>query len=219
MEANPNPVCNGLSNSALGAYNASINGGGIGANARITIAKRMDFGLHALEGRGIGRYGTAGLPDATVNPDGTLAPLRSYQGLATLEFHTPRFDIYLNGGEEYVKNRFATDPLSGKVVGYGAPTQATTGCYTETPPGSAGGFGFGGLSSCSADTQSIIEGTVGFWIKVHNGPHGRLQFGPQYSYVSRNAWAGTFQTSPDLITTAPHGIDNMFMTSFRYYLP
>ncbi|MFZ3340004.1 MAG: hypothetical protein WA213_03915 [Terriglobales bacterium] len=219
VEANPDPICGGVTGTAAGAYNASVNGGGIGANARFTIAKHFDFGLHALEGKGVGRYGTGGLPDATVNPDGTLAPLRSYQGLATLEFHYPRFDIYMNGGEEYVKNRWTVDPISGKVVGYGAPSQTTAGCYSETAPGSGSGFGFGGLANCSADTQSLIEGSFGFWIKLHQGPKGRLQFGPQYSYVARNAWAGTFATSPTVITSAPHGIDNLFLTSFRYYLP
>ncbi len=220
VEATGNPVCNGVyGTNPAGAYNASVNGGGFGANGRVTIAKHLDFGLHAIEGRGIGRYGTGGLPDSTVNPDGTLALLRSYQGLATLELHYPRFDIYLNGGEEYAKKRFATDPISGKEVGYGVPTLATSGCYTETVPGSGSGFGFGGLGSCSVDTKSLIEGTFGFWIKVHQGPHGRLQFGPQYSYVARNAWDGTFATSPSTVYSAPHGIDNMFLTSFRYYLP
>ena len=221
VETNPNPICNGNTSVALGAYNSSTNAGGFGANARVTVAKHFDFGLHALTGRGIGRYGTGGLPDSTVNPDGTLAPLRNYQGLATLEVHMPRFDFYLNGGEEYVKRRYLVDPLStsGAVVGYGAPTNSTSGCYKETPPSAGHGFSFGSLSGCSADTQSLIEGTMGFWIKVHSGPHGRLQFGPQYSYVSRNAWTGTFAKSPTVLFSSPHGIDNMFLTSFRYYLP
>ncbi len=214
-----NPVCTGLTNPAALAYNASVNGGGLGANGRVTIAKHLDFGLHALEGRGIGRYGTGGLPDATANPDGTLAPLRSYQGLATLELHMPRFDFYMNGGEEWVNRRYAADPFQGgKLVGYGAPTQNVSGCYTETAPGS-GGYAFGSLANCTADTQNLIEGTVGFWIRVHQGPHGRLQFGPQYSYVSRDAWAGTFAAGPPAVYASPHGIDNMFLTSFRYYLP
>jgi hypothetical protein len=73
---------------ATGAYNASKNGGGLGANARVSaFNKHMDFGVHALYGNGIGRYSASGLPDATVNADGTLAPLRTYQGLATIEFH------------------------------------------------------------------------------------------------------------------------------------
>jgi hypothetical protein len=215
-------LCGTSAASVTGAYNDSKNGAGVGANARVTLFKQLDFGLHALAGNGVGRYGTSGLPDATVNPDGTLAPLRAYQGLATLEWHTPRIDVYLNGGEEYVERRWAIDPYNplapGTVVGYGSPLFKTSGCYKETVPSTGGtvGYDFGSLSGCNADTQNTIEGTFGFWIKLHSGPKGRLQFGPQYSYVARNAWAGSVSGTP---TGAPHGIDNMFMTSFRYYLP
>ncbi len=202
---------------AQGAYNFSRNAGGVGGNARFTIAKHVDFGLHALYGRGVGRYGSSGLPDATVNPDGTLSPLRSYQGLATLEYHTPKIDIYLNGGEEYVGRHSQIDPVSGNTVGYGDPTFADSGCYTETAPGSGNGFGFGGLSKCTADTQRVIEGTFGFWYRLYNGPKGKLQIGPQYSYITRGAWTGTGATTGTFV--APHGIDNMVFTSFRYYLP
>jgi hypothetical protein len=38
-----------------------------------------------------------------------------------------------------------------------------------------------------------------------------VQFGAQYSYVTRNAWSG--------VGGEPHGIDGMVFTSFRYYLP
>jgi hypothetical protein len=58
---------------------------------------------------------------------------------------------------------------------------------------------------------------MGVWYKVYNGPKGRMQFGPQYSYISRNAWAGAGQTTGTSLS--PHGIDNVFYTSFRYYLP
>jgi len=203
-------LCSGGVSSTQSAYNSSRNGGGVGANARVTLFKQIDFGLHGLMGNGVGRYGSAGLPDATVNADGTLALLRSYQGLATLEWHTPRIDVYMNGGEEYIGRRWQTDMVSNKPVGYGSPLFNTSGCYAETFPGS-NGFAFGGLSNCNADTQSVIEGTFGFWIKVYNGSRGRLQFGPQYSYVSSNAWASE--------SGSPHGIDNMVFTSFRYYLP
>lgn len=224
---NPDPSlivpCTGLSTAAL-AFNSSKNGGGVGANARVTIAKKVDFGLHALMGNGVGRYGTSSLQDATVNPDGSLALLRSYQGLATLEFHLPKFDIYLNGGEEYLNRRFATDPGAanlGKIVGYGAPTNNVSGCYTETAPGANNGFTFGALGGCTSDTKYVLEGTIGFWYRIYNGPKGRLQFGPQYSYLSRNAWTGTNGTDilGNPLFSKPHGIDNMVFTSFRYYLP
>jgi len=206
---------------AQGAYNSSRNGGGLGANARITIAKHLDFGLHALYGNGVGRYGSSGLPDATVNPDGTLALLRSYQGLATLEYHTPRFDIYLNGGEEYVGRHWQIDPNNAKApaVGYGSPLFVDSGCYSETAPGSGSRYGFGGLpaATCQPDTQRVIEGTFGFWLRLYNGPKGKLQLGPQYSYITRGTWTGTGATAGTFV--APHGIDNMVFTSFRYYLP
>ena len=87
----------------------------MGGNARVTIAKHVDFGLHALYGNGVGRYGASTLPDATANANGTLAPLRSYQGLATLEWHSPKLDVYLNGGEEYVGRHYQVDTAKTKL--------------------------------------------------------------------------------------------------------
>jgi hypothetical protein len=203
--------------SAAGAYNSSKEGGGLGLNGRFTAAHHVDLGLHFLYGNGIGRYASANLSDATVNPDGTLGLLRSYQGLATLEFHYPKIDVYFNGGEDYLGRRYSTDPISGKVVGYGAPTFNDSNCYSETVPGS-GGYAFGALT-CSGQTQRIIEGTFGFWIKPYNGPKGRIQIGPQYSYISRDAWVGSASAAGTGPFIAPHGIDNMLFTSFRYYLP
>jgi len=213
-------TCGGVTGaSASGAFNNSATGAGLGANARITIKKEVDLGLHFLGGNGIGRYGTAGLSDATVRPDGVLSLIRSYQALGTLEWHTPRLDIYMNGGGEYAGHDWTLN-AAGKPVGYGSPLFNNTGCYVETPPGtptggqfptSSAGFLPGGLANCTADTRNILEGTFGFWVKVYNGPKGRIQWGPQYSYVVRNTWAGMGAT--------PHGVDNMVFTSFRYYLP
>jgi hypothetical protein len=203
---------------AKGAFNSSKSGGGIGANARWSFAhKHVDFGLHGLGGSGVGRYGTAGLADTSVHPNGTLDLVRSLQGLSTLEFHYPKFDLYFNAGAEYAGRAADYDPITKKYVGYGAPQFNNTGCYTETGPGS-GGFLPGGLSNCTADTRVVIEGTAGIWFKLLDGSReklnwGRIQFGPQYSYVTRNAWHGA--GSPN----EPHGIDNMVFTSFRYYLP
>ncbi len=197
--------------SAAGAYNDSVWGGGIGANARWSMAhKRVDLGLHFLGGDGIGRYGTAGLADTAVRPDGTLALIRSYQALGTLELHTKRWDVYGNAGGEYAGRTWALNG-SGKPVGYGSQLFNNSGCDTEPLPGGSNGFTPGGLSNCNGDTRNIIEGSVGFWFKPYSGEKGRIQFGPQYSYVVRNTWTG--------IGGDPHAIENMFFTSFRYYLP
>jgi hypothetical protein len=196
--------------SAAGAFNDSRTGGGIGANIRGSLFnKHVDIGFHFLGGDGIGRYGTSGLPDATVRPDGTLALIHSYQSLGTLEWHSPRWDFYTNAGGEYA-SRTAYLNASAQGVGYGSPLFVNTGCDTETLPG-INGFTPGALTNCTADTRNIVEGTGGFWYRFYKGPKGTVQFGPQYSYVVRNTWSG--------VGGNPHGTENMVFTSFRYYLP
>ena len=209
-----------------GAFNDSRTGGGIGANGRVSIAKRVDIGLHFLGGDGVGRYGTAGLADATARPDGTLALIRSYQALGTLEFHaTPKLDIYFNVGGEYAGRATYN---SGK-EGYGSYARRDDGCSVETLPLAApgatvnttavlGSNGFipGALSNCDGDARNIIEGTAGFWYRFYSGPKGRFQFGGQYSYVVKNTWSGVNAAGEGV---GPHAIDNMVFTSFRYYLP
>jgi hypothetical protein len=201
--------------SAAGAFNDSRTGGGIGANARGSVFnKHVDVGVHFFGGNGIGRYGTGGLPDATVHPDGTLALIRNYQALGTLEWHSPKWDIYANAGGEY-DARTAYETASGKGVGYGSPLLNNTGCSAEVLPTGGAGFTPGSLANCTGDTRNIIEGTFGFWYRFYNGPKGRIQWGPQYSYVVRNTWSGTTAGN----SGQPHAVDNMFFTSFRYYLP
>jgi hypothetical protein len=58
---------------------------------------------------------------------------------------------------------------------------------------------------------------MGFWYRVYNGEKGRVQWGAQYSYITRNTWVGSSGTAG--VASQPHGIDNMLFTSFRYYLP
>jgi hypothetical protein len=200
------------------AYNPTTNGGGVGANARWSfINKRFDFGLHGFGGSGIGRYGSGGLPDASINGDGTLHLVKDLQGLATIEIHALNSDIYFNTGAEYAARTASFDPISGKVVGYGAPSFNNSGCYTETLPSNGTGFLPGSLSSCTADTRVLIEGTAGFWYRIYDGSkesvnRGRVQFGPQFSYVDRETWSGAGGLQP-------HGLDAMIFGSFRYYLP
>ncbi|MGO9085401.1 MAG: hypothetical protein ACLQBK_09260 [Candidatus Sulfotelmatobacter sp.] len=207
-------TCEGLTTaSALGAVNSSKSGGGIGANARWSFAsKRIDFGLHGFGGSGIGRYGSAGLADASVHANGTLDLIRNYQGLATLEWHGPKLDVYMNVGAEYNSRANDFDPISGKYVGYGSPNFNNTGCYAETIPQNGTGFLPGSLANCTADTRALTEGTIGFWYRFYNGPKGRVQWGPQFSYANRQAWSGVGGLEP-------HGLDAMVFTSFRYYLP
>ncbi len=207
--------------SSAGAYNNATWTGGVGGNARWSMfQKHIDLGLHALEGRGLGRYGTSTLSDVTIRPNGTVAPIQTAQGLLTLEFHNPKWDWYGNGGVEYA-GRTAFLNSKGAPVGYGSPLFNNTGCGVETLPSTAfgGGFDPGGLSNCNADTKDIWEGSLGFWYKPYNGPKGRMQFGLQYSYLTRMAWTGYGTHIPAPPGANPTAVDNMIFTSFRYYLP
>ena len=208
--------------SAVQAYNASKNGGAIGANARWNFDnKHIVFGLHGFGGSGIGRYGATQLSDLAINGDGSLHLIKDLQGLATLEWHGKKLDVYAYTGAEYAARTASFDPISNKQVGYGAPLFSNTGCYTETVPVTTGTAGFnpGSLANCTGDTRAAIEGTIGFWYRFYNGPKGKFQFGTQYSYVTRQTWSGVGPAGAGAPGVTPEGLDGMVFTSFRYYLP
>jgi outer membrane murein-binding lipoprotein Lpp len=219
--------------SALGAITSKTAGGGAGVNARVSLfARKLDLGGHALAGNGIGRYSSATLPDATAHPDGSLELLTGGSALGSVEWHaTPRFDLYSYYGGEYAKRAWypsqflntTPGPTLGQpiLVGYGAPTNIVSGCYTEVLPVSSpngGGNVPGTASNCNADNRNIQEGTVGYWFRFYKGVHGTLQQGIQYSYVERRTWLGIGDPAAGL-TNSPKAMDNMWFTSFRYYLP
>jgi hypothetical protein len=221
--ASGNPLCTAkTATTATGAYNASKEGGGVGASARWTVVKHVTFGLKGFGGSGVGRYAPGGLSDLAINPDGTLHLIKNLHGLGTLEYKTRKLTVFSYGGVEYAARTFARDPLANKGaganVGYGAPTFNNTGCNTEVAPGS-GGFTPGGTGTCTADTRALIEGTLGFWYKFYTGPKGAFQYGTQYSYVTRNTWSGNGGLAAGLPGLQPNGLDSMVFTSFRYYLP
>ncbi len=210
--------------SALGAYTAKTGGGGAGANARVFLLNRkLDVGAHALVGNGIGRYSSGTLPDATAHPDGSLELLVGASALGSVEYHpTPRLDLYAYGGEEYAQRAFYTTSYTNTangepiLAGYGAPTNNVSGCYVETLP--SGGLASGPSSTtCNADTRNLQEGTAGYWFRFYKGAHGTFQQGIQYSYVVRHTWEGIGPITG--LGFSPKAVDNMWFTSFRYYLP
>src|SRR5271166_3644708 len=169
----PCPNGNGTGPNGLLASNSSKNGGGIGANARWSFDhKHLDFGLHGFGGSGVGRYGSGGLPDASIHANGSFDLVRSLQGLTTLEWHGPKLDVYLNAGSEYAARAADYDPFNATPnIGYGNKNISNAACYNEVLPGS-GGFAPTALK-CNADTRALTEGTVGFWYRLYNGPKGR----------------------------------------------
>lgn len=102
------------------------------------------------------------------------------------------------------------------IGGYGNRAANNSGCRTETAP--AGTSAPGGGGTCAGDIRYIGEGTLGFWHKVYQGDKGRILWGAQYSYLYKTGWSGSGGVAPGT-SVAPHAVDNMVLTSFRYYLP
>jgi hypothetical protein len=240
--------------SSFGANNSSTTGGGLGASALWSLHKKVDFGLKAVAGDGIGRYGSAQLADATARPDGSLALIRTAHGLARLEWHaTPKLDIYGYWGLEYawragysgydsvsITKTTAIPATSTTTAGVTVTTPAipattkttisttgiggyanvaanNSGCATEGVP--LNDFNPSSGANCAGDIRNIQEGTLGFWYRFYQGSKGRVQFGIQYSYLSKDAWSGTGGVAAGAPAISPKGIDNMIWTSFRYYIP
>ncbi|MEO6804240.1 MAG: hypothetical protein ABI197_13455 [Granulicella sp.] len=211
---------------AVGAVNDTKVGGGLIANARVPVTKFADVGVHVLAGTGVGRYGTSTLPDVTVHPNGTLAPIKSYQGLFSLELHpVKKLDVFGYAGGEYAQRTVYLSTLgasTGKLVGYAPPTVNNAGCNAETLPavpgsglgsiGTAGGAPYDPSSSCGAVTRAVLAGTAGFTYRLYNSPKfGRLQYQATYTYLKRETWTG--------IGGSPNATNNMIFTGMRYYIP
>jgi hypothetical protein len=214
---------------STGAYNNTITGGGVGANARFPIVpQKADLGLHALLGDGVGRYSAAQISDVTARPDGTLTPIRSGGFLGTIELHpTPKLDVYFDFGieaSERASYSYLTNPATGTPVltqvGFGNPGFNNSGCETpEGVPGANAPFTSATLGTCTADIRNIYEGTVGFWHKLYQGPKGGVRWGIQYSYLVQNSWSGSGGLPAGTPGINAKAIDNMVFTSFRYYIP
>ncbi len=223
----PNEVCTTTAGvttctNATGAYNDTIPGAGIGGGFRVPFAaKKVTVGLKGLWGKGVGRYGSSTIADITLRPDGEIDPLKAFSALSTLELNpTPRLMLYLNYGGDYVYRDYV-----GK-EGYGSPLTNMSGCNVEPVPGTAGAGAYGGggtgfnpatPSNCGNQNKDVQEFTAGDWYNFYSGPKGRLRFGLQYSRFERDLWSGAGGTTNP--SGEANGIDNMFWTSFRYYLP
>jgi hypothetical protein len=178
--------------------NEGVTGGGVGGGAIFAVIPQLlDLQASGIVGDGIGRYGSAQLPDATLSVDGTIHPINEYEVLFGGTLHLgPKLDVYAYAGEEQERQTAFTN-ATGKINnGVGNLAYNNTGCFVEA-------------GSCSANTRTIDQGTIGFWDRPYVGAFGRLQWGIQYSYTERHAFEG--------IGGAPVASENMIFTSIRYY--
>jgi hypothetical protein len=177
--------------------NESTSGGGVGGGVMVgLIPGVVDLQASGLWGKGVGRYGSAQLPDVTVSVDGTLHPIEEWEVLLGGVVHiTKQLDVYAYAGEE----REQANPFTSGTIfnGLGNAGYNNTGCDTE------------GSSNCVGNTHYVGQLTAGFWDRPYVSSWGKFQWGVQYSYTERAGFAGE--------GVAPITHDNMVFTSFRFY--
>ena len=165
---------------------------GAGIIAQV-IPELFDIQASGMTGKGIGRYGSGQLPDATFNTNGHIEPIGETIALVGGIVHaTKSLDLWVYGGEEH-ENRTAYG-----TIGYGNPAAVNTGCEIQAS-----------TLPCSGNTKLLEQLSAGFWQKAYQGDWGQLRIGLQYSYIERNAFTG--------VGGAPAAHENMLYTSFRYY--
>src|ERR1700722_7803404 len=198
----------GAPSTILSTGNHDVYGGGFGGGIIAEVVpKILDLQFSGLTGQGIGRYGTAGLPDATFNSvTGAVQPVSETQLLAGAILHaTPWLDIYGYAGEEFQGAKFNVGSASG--FGIGNPATIAAGCLSEFS-----------AAACTTQTKSIEQATVGFWDTLYKGDFGMLRGGLQYSYTERTGFAGAASAAPATFgTITPKASEQVFMTSLRYY--
>jgi hypothetical protein len=235
--------------SSAGAYNADVTGGGIGASLLWPLFhKHLDFGLKAVGGDGIGRYGSAQLADATARPDGTLALIRTAHGLARAEFHlSPKFDLYTYWGLEYA--------WRAGYQGYNTITKTITPAITfatGTPPvivsipsttttaiktNQIGGYGNFQANNTGCYTEGVAlndfnpssgSNCAGDTRLIQEPTIGfwyKFYQGPKGRMQFGAAYSylarvgWSGNNGGSTTSISPKAIDNMIWTSFRYYIP
>lgn len=177
-----------------GAGNTTHAGYGFGGGAVLQVVPKVfDLQFSGMAGKGIGRYGTAGLPEVAFAADGSIHPIREVMLLGGAMLHpTPMLDVYLYAGRE---QQFAQ--TLGGAYGIGLATANNSGCLIE-----------GGV--CNGNTRRIEQLTGGLWQKIYSGTFGRAQVGLQWEYTERQLFA-------DGQGNAPSAHQNVGMISFRYY--
>jgi len=182
----------------VGGTNNTAWGASVGAGMILPLTSMLSFQASGLYGSGIGRYGSGGLPDVTVEPDGSVSAIREADVLLGFVFKpTPRLTFYAYGGEEQAQKDWWT--VGKTLYGYGNPGQDNLGCDLQT----------GTSTTCVGNTQKLEQLIVGDWWKVYEGPIGNFQIGLQYTYEDRLAFYG--------MGASPSTNLNMGFLSFRYY--
>jgi len=200
-------------------------GWGVGGSALLPVVPQfVDLTGSVLYGDGIGRYGSAQLPDVMVGPTGSLVALQQLDFLVGAIAHPwIGTDIYAYYGQE---QQYANSwTVNGTQGGWGNPNYINNTCALElaaanNPPyNSTPAANLVSATSCAFNVQRVQELTIGFWQDVYKGDLGRVRVGGQYEYVRLTAFPGA--AGPTTATSQPNAglnpYNNIFFFSFRYY--
>ena len=171
-----------------------------GSIAYSVIPKTLDLQITAMTGSGIGRYGSGQLPDVTIRPNGTLAPIQE----TTASFWAPPgmsrrcwTSTPMPARKPSCRNTsmLGTPP---PIWASAIPAVVNTGCATEN----------GQPARSISQAENQING--GFWWRIYQGKFGSFRFGGSIPTPSCISFAGS---------TGAHAPtdDSMFFTSIRYY--
>ncbi|HEY8161626.1 MAG TPA: hypothetical protein VIF34_05080 [Methylocystis sp.] len=190
-------------------------GGGGGGGVVVQLwPKLLDFQFSGMIGKGIGRYGSAGLPDATFQLSGAPQWISERIAMAGLTLHaTPQTDVYAFVGGEFAGKQpqwgFQA-PATLLVGGYGNWFYNNSGCGLENDAVAAAMVAANtSIFPCSSQNKALRQITGGLWHTLYHGPAGKIRTGLQYSYTVRSGFPGFGWT--------PHAAENMVFTSIRYY--
>lgn len=197
---------------ATNTSNKTTFGGGVGGAFTVPLLRNPGDAAHnyleltgdVLGGYGVGRYGAAALPDGTFQGNGEPALLPEIMGYVGLVSHPNKaFDLYSYLGTDQVGRSLYTSGVGGRAVqvGYGGTTVDTSGCYTE------------GATTCSAQTHSLWNVSLGTWWKFLKGPYGTVQAGLEYSFTRRDAFRGSAGAG---VSSTPHTTENVVFATIRY---
>lgn len=180
--------------------NTTFAGGGGGSVLFNLIPKQLDFQASVMLGSGIGRYGSAQFPDATVKPNGKLDAIDMNQILVGLTYKPiDTLQLYSYYGQEKADRTAYTALVGGAPVGfgYGSSLYDNSGCDVE------------GSSACVGNTSKVSQITLGGWWKFYQGGLGYMSAGLQGSYTRREIFSA--------IGGNPDSNLKVIMASFRYY--
>jgi hypothetical protein len=175
---------------ANSVHKSHITTTGIGAGIILPLVpNHLTLSASGMYGEGIGRYGSAQLPDVSVDANGNICPLKESMFLVGLTADpVSSLTLYTYYGQEQIQDKVST---------YGNALDNTQGSSTF------------GTSTFNGNVKRVSQITAGEWWKFLQGKYGKMQLGLQYSYTVDKYFVGT--------GGAPNASDNMVFTSLRYY--